>query len=40
VVIAAGEQDVMTTPEFCRELAGGQANVTIRQVAGLVTGCP
>jgi hypothetical protein len=25
---------VFTTPEFCRELAGGQANVTIRHVAG------
>jgi 3-oxoadipate enol-lactonase len=34
VVIAAGDQDAMSTPEFCRELAGGQANVTIRQVAG------
>jgi hypothetical protein len=27
-------------PEFCRELAVGQANPTIRQLAGLVTGCP
>jgi 3-oxoadipate enol-lactonase len=34
VVIAAGDQDAMTTPEFCRELAGGQANVTVRYLAG------
>ena len=34
VVIAAGDQDAMTTPDFCRELAGGQANVTIRHVTG------
>jgi 3-oxoadipate enol-lactonase len=34
VVIAAGDQDAMTTPEFCGELAGGQTNVTIRQVTG------
>ena len=32
VLIAAGDQDAMTTPDYCQELAGGQDNVTIRQV--------
>jgi len=34
VLIAVGDQDTMTTPDYCRALASGQDNVTIRQVAG------
>jgi 3-oxoadipate enol-lactonase len=34
VLIAAGDQDAMTTPEYCQALAGGRDNVTVRQVAG------
>jgi pimeloyl-ACP methyl ester carboxylesterase len=34
VLIAAGDQDTMTTPEFCRELADEHENVTVRQITG------
>lgn len=34
MLIAAGDQDTMTTQEFCAVLADGQDNVTIRQVTG------
>lgn len=45
VLIVSGEQDTMSTPEYCQALAGGQGNVTVRHIAGAghwvpVEGCP